>query len=229
MRKQSGFTLLEIAIVLVIIGLLMVGVFKGQDLINSAKVKTFANDFRNIPLLIYGYQDKYRAIPGDDSKAGPHLGGTPPPGNGNGLIDGTWYPTKFTESAIFWQHVRLAKLASGPIVPGVVTETTDVPPDFLPRNTDGGIIGIQSNLTSKYITGLRGTYLICSAGLLGRFVKQLDIAMDDGCPNTGAMMAVVGTPSGTDNSAVALAASGAICTGATVLDEDTAYTVCMGF
>ena len=52
--KQSGFTLVEIAIVLVIIGLLLGGVLKGQELINSAKVKNFATDFRNIPLFIYG-------------------------------------------------------------------------------------------------------------------------------------------------------------------------------
>ncbi len=50
-NKQSGFTLIEIAIVLVIIGLLLGGVLKGQELINSAKVKNFATDFRNIPLF----------------------------------------------------------------------------------------------------------------------------------------------------------------------------------
>ena len=38
-KQQSGFTLVEIAIVLVIIGLLLGGVLKGQELINSAKVK----------------------------------------------------------------------------------------------------------------------------------------------------------------------------------------------
>ena len=49
-RNQSGFTLIEIAIVLVIIGLLLGGVLKGQELINSAKVKNLATDFRNIPV-----------------------------------------------------------------------------------------------------------------------------------------------------------------------------------
>ena len=67
-RKQAGFTLVEIAIVLVIIGLLLGGVLKGQELINSAKVKNFATDFRNIPLFIYGYQDKYKSLPGDDKE-----------------------------------------------------------------------------------------------------------------------------------------------------------------
>jgi prepilin-type N-terminal cleavage/methylation domain-containing protein len=73
--KQSGFTLIEIAIVLVIIGLLLGGVLKGQELINSAKVKNLATDFKNIPVYIYGYQDKFRALPGDDASADTHLGG----------------------------------------------------------------------------------------------------------------------------------------------------------
>src|SRR5450759_255690 len=68
-RKQSGFTLVEIAIVLVIIGLLLGGVLKGQELVNSAKVKNFISDFRSTQLLIYGYQDKFKAIPGDDVNA----------------------------------------------------------------------------------------------------------------------------------------------------------------
>jgi prepilin-type N-terminal cleavage/methylation domain-containing protein len=110
--RQAGFTLVEIAIVLVIIGLLLGGVLKGQELINSAKVKNFATDFRNIPLFIYGYQDKYKALPGDHhavttAVTGSTLATTPtlsggnactnPTGGstctGNGVIDGTWNTT----------------------------------------------------------------------------------------------------------------------------------------
>ena len=71
--KQHGFTLVEIAIVLVIIGLLLGGVLKGQEMINSAKVKNLANDFRTIPLFIYGYQDKFKRLPGDDPAVASHL------------------------------------------------------------------------------------------------------------------------------------------------------------
>ncbi len=106
-RKQSGFTLVEIAIVLVIIGLLLGGVLKGQELINSAKVKNFATDFRNIPVYIYGYQDKFKAIPGDDASVDSHLGTTLCPTStatwkaskptgavqGTGVIEGAWNTT----------------------------------------------------------------------------------------------------------------------------------------
>ena len=68
-RKQTGFTLVEIAIVLVIIGLLLGGILKGQEMITQAKIKNVVADFSGISAAYYGYQDRYRAIPGDDSGA----------------------------------------------------------------------------------------------------------------------------------------------------------------
>lgn len=228
-QKQMGFTLVEIAIVLVIIGLLLGGVLKGQELINSAKVKNFANDFRNIPLFIYGYQDKYKSLPGDDAAAATHVTGattatTPATSQGNGVINGAWDSTTQTdESYLFWQHVRLAGLAAGP--------TTPTDPDYIPRNAEGGIIGIESgsgvgatptpfigNIAGPpAIQGLTSTYVICSQGILGKFAKQLDITMDDGNTQTGSMRVVaIGHTRG----------GGALAT--TAVADATSYIVCMG-
>src|SRR5512135_3866125 len=107
-RNQSGFTLIEIAIVLVIIGLLLGGVLKGQELINSAKVKNLATDFKNIPVFIYGYQDKFKALPGDDANAVAHLGATataattPAGKQSNGVIDGSWNSTTATDESFLF-------------------------------------------------------------------------------------------------------------------------------
>ncbi len=210
-QKQSGFTLIEIAIVLVIIGLLLGGVLKGQELINSAKVKNLATDFKNVPIYIYAYQDKYRALPGDDSKADSHLAVsgvsvTITKGDGNGVIDGAWDATS-GESFQFWQQIRLAGIAPGP------TTTTDSA--YIPTNTIGGNIGITNSGTNNPITGLRGTYIVCSANVPGKFAKQLDIAMDDGNTAAGSMM---------------VAASGvATATATASIAEDSPYNVCMGF
>lgn len=217
-RNQSGFTLIEIAIVLVIIGLLLGGVLKGQELINSAKVKNFATDFRNIPLFIYGYQDKYKALPGDHATVTTAITGatacTPAAATkcapGNGVLDGTWNASAITdESFVFWQHVRLAGFAAGP------TNTADV--TYAPRNADGGLIGIQGTVT-PYILGMTGTYMICSDGILGKFAKQLDTTVDDGNTTTGVMRAV---PSGS--------AVGTAGTATTSVVEASAYTVCLTF
>ena len=207
-RRQSGFTLIEIAIVLVIIGLLLGGILKGQELINSARVKNLATDFRNIPVFIYGYQDKFRALPGDDLAAVAHVGTTtvtPGAGNGNGVIEGAWdsgTAAAPTEAFLFWQHVRLAGLAPGP--------TALAATDFQQRNAVGGTIGVQG---AAPFTGMTGTYFICSGAILGRFAKQLDSLLDDGNTATGSMM--VGTTLPT-----------AIATG-TIVDA-TPYIVCMG-
>lgn len=213
--QQAGFTLVEIAIVLVIIGLLLGGILKGQELINSAKVKNLANDFRVIPTYIYAYQDKFKALPGDDASADTHVTGatkaTTPGTVGNGVIEGKWNSTTGTdESALFWQHVRLSNLAAGP------TAVADA--DYYPKNAVGGRIGITSATTGQTVGNITGTYLVCSGGILGKFAKQLDIQMDDGNTETGSLRVV---DDGT--------AQGGTPVKTTDIDEAKNYQVCMGF
>ena len=64
-RKQSGFTLVEIAIVLVVIGLLLGGILKGQQLINSARVRNMADQNSGVQAAYYGFIDRFRNLPGD--------------------------------------------------------------------------------------------------------------------------------------------------------------------
>ncbi|MBI2311787.1 MAG: prepilin-type N-terminal cleavage/methylation domain-containing protein [Betaproteobacteria bacterium] len=218
-NRQNGFTLIEIAIVLVIIGLLLGGILKGQELINSAKVKNLAQDFKNIPVYVYAFQDRFRALPGDDVAAATHVTGatnasTPAGLQGNGVVNGNWNSTTTTdESFLFWQHVRLAGLAPGP------TNTADA--TYAPTNSEGGRLGIQSNVGFASITGptaMTGTYIICSAGILGRFVLQLDTTLDDGNPQTGSLRSILSS-----------AIPGDASTAATVnANEANAFTVCMG-
>ena len=225
-HKQSGFTLIEIAIVLVIIGLLLGGVLKGQELINSARVKNLALDFKNIPVLIYGYQDKFKSLPGDDATANVHVGGTNAAAAnlGNGTINGTWDSVANTgESVLFWQHVRMAGLTSGlTVVPAAPTLLDP----YFPQNAIGGRLGIQGNLgiaaAPNPIAGIPGTYVICSASIPGKFARQLDTTLDDGVTNTG-FMRVTAAPAGT-----AAVNTGQATVALAPADDDTLYTVCMG-
>lgn len=188
-RTHSGFTLVEIAIVLVIIGLLLGGVLKGQELINSAKVKNLAQDFRQVPLLIYGYQDKFKRLPGDDPaadasrfanfKRATKSGQTP----GNGIIEGTWDSTDVTsENVLFWQHVRGIGLSVGS------TDFSGAAQASLPSNAEGGLVGIQM---IPPMVGLSGSYYVCSAGIGSKLAQQLDTTLDDGSPDKGTLRAQI--------------------------------------
>jgi len=195
---QKGFTLVEIAIVLVIIGLLLGGVLKGQELINSAKVKNMIGDFRTASALIYGYQDRFRNLPGDqnqlqlDAAFGAGIATACQAGanciQNNGRIDGNWNDAVNTsETFVFWQHVRLANLATG------ATAMND--PNYRPRNADGGFLGVESGISAAgvaapFIAGMRGAVYVCSDGILGRYVRQIDTTMDDGNTAGGSVQAV---------------------------------------
>jgi prepilin-type N-terminal cleavage/methylation domain-containing protein len=225
--KQSGFTLIEIAIVLVIIGLLLGGVLKGQELINSAKVKNLATDFKNVPVYIYGYQDKFRALPGDDIQAGSHVLATTiatAATAGNGLIDGTGaWDTKTTtstdETQLFWLDVRLANLAAGP--------TTG---DLLPTNAVGGVIGVISSSAfsdpskAAGLTNINASYIVCSSSIMGKYAKQLDIQMDDGNHSTGSLR--IYSQLGGRDTALTIPTGTALSNG--VPDDNQTFTVCMG-
>ena len=63
LQNQKGFTLVEIAIVLVIIGLLLGGVLKGQELIQNSKVKSVVSEFNNIEAAYWAYRDRTGSYP----------------------------------------------------------------------------------------------------------------------------------------------------------------------
>ena len=218
-RQQSGFTLVEIAIVLVIIGLLLGGVLKGQELINSAKVKNLANDFRTIPTFVYAYQDKFRALPGDDRAADAHIGvAAATNGNGNGRIEGNWNDTPAgggacaSEACNFWLHVRIANLATG--------TTNQASADYTPRNAEGGLMGVTGVSPFTGAVGWAVNYFVCSTGIQGRFVRQLDLAMDDGITDTGNIRVIC-----QDVCATAAAFPAAL----TVANDANLYTVCSSY
>lgn len=217
-KQQSGFTLVEIAIVLVIIGLLLGGVLKGQELINSAKVKNLANDFRTIPTFVYAYQDKYRALPGDDRAADTHIGAAAATnGNGDGRIGGNWNDAPAggacaSESCNFWLHVRMANLAAG---------TTNVgSADYIPRNAEGGALGVTGISPFTGAAGWAGNYFVCTSGIQGRFARQLDLQMDDGATDTGNVRVIC------QNNCAQTAAFPAALTPA---DDANLYTVCSSY
>jgi prepilin-type N-terminal cleavage/methylation domain-containing protein len=196
-RKQAGFTLVEIAIVLVIIGLLLGGILKGQEMIQQARIKNAINDFNGVTVAITSYQDRYRALPGDDANATTRwTTQAPGKGNGNGTIDGFYNandqsgtggaPADGKESNLFWQHLRIAGF-----VPGLMTGTGSGTP---PLNAVGGLVGVETAVVGT--NGLGFTSLIvCSSNLPDKVAIAVDTQTDDGTSAAGQIRAQLQTAS----------------------------------
>jgi prepilin-type N-terminal cleavage/methylation domain-containing protein len=184
-KSQRGFTLVEIAIVLVIIGLLLGGILKGQEMITQAKIKNVIADITGVSAAMYGYQDRYRALPGDDKGATRWAGATPAtPGNGDGVIAGVYNYTGATppETLQFWDHLRRAGFVGG--------QGSDNP-----FNAVSGKMGVQTGdglgagvLAAVAPAGEQFTGLIlCTANLPDKIAVSVDAQMDDGKGKTGSV------------------------------------------
>ncbi len=114
MREQRGFTLIEISIVLVIIGLLLGGVLKGQELITSARVRNVISLQDGVKAAFFGFQDRYRAYPGDYAGAIANINGATQNGNGNGRVEAVaTAPGPATEDIAVWEHLSRSSFING--------------------------------------------------------------------------------------------------------------------
>jgi len=186
---HHGFTLVEIAIVLVIIGLLLGGILKGQEMITQAKTKNVIADFSGISTAYHSYQDRYRATPGDDSGAAARWAVAPAAvsGNGNGTIAGAYNAdcaaASPPESCQWWDHLRRAGFIAGN---GAVQ----------PLNAAGGMIGVQTGDTAggAALGGLSGL-ILCSANLPDKIALAVDTQIDNGLSASGSVRAALNAAS----------------------------------
>jgi prepilin-type N-terminal cleavage/methylation domain-containing protein len=181
MNRTQGFTLVEIAIVLVIIGLLLGGILKGQEMITQAKIKNVVTDMSGVSAAMYGYQDRYKALPGDDKTA--DRWATAKKGDGDGIVAGLYVPAApaTDESAQFWDHLRRSGFISGS---GVDNPFNAVSGKIGVQTGDGagsGVLGTAAN------TNLFGGLILCSANLPDKIAISVDSQMDDGVGNGGSV------------------------------------------
>jgi prepilin-type N-terminal cleavage/methylation domain-containing protein len=154
MRKsQAGFTLIEIAIVLVIIGLLLGGVLKGQELITSARVRNLISTQDGIKAAYFGFQDRYRALPGDYPGAQalaniPNIPGATFGGNGDGrIIDAGGA----NEQTLAWMHLSNAGFLTGAYRMAAINEA--VAANNTPTNPYNSFMQIVHDNVYAIVTG----------------------------------------------------------------------------
>lgn len=207
--KQSGFTLVEIAIVLVIIGLLLGGILKGQELINSARVRNLADQNSAIQAAYYGFIDRYRKVPGDmqEGEACDALGSSNflsgcVGGDGDGRLEQTSDGgTAGDEPAAVWAHLLASNFITGQY-DGQPATGTDYDIDTAPVNAFQGPVKLvfsseyhDENTSGSGTPQERLSYFF-GRGIPVNISRELDIKLDNGQPDSGIVRSSSNTTTG---------------------------------
>ncbi|MDD3021590.1 MAG: prepilin-type N-terminal cleavage/methylation domain-containing protein [Alphaproteobacteria bacterium] len=210
-RSERGFTLVELAIVMIIIGLLIGGILKGQELINNARVSSSVTQLKGIEAAVNTFKDKYAALPGDISNASTRLPGCTGAicttnGNGDGLIQTTGgdlgaaqlTPASGTNETAMFAHLTVASLLTGAVEPNTAWSLQTSLPDF---NLGGKIrFGYVPNATAQtgqvatanytgghYMAVGNGGAALTASTMSAGDLANIDRKLDDGMPNTGSV------------------------------------------
>ena len=208
--KILGFTLIELSIVLVIIGLIVGGVLVGQDLIKAAEVRATVGQYEKYNTAINTFRTKYNGIPGDVTSPSTFGlfstgmdGSASGLGDGNGLIQASGGTANrgVGETMAFWRHLSDAALIDGnygsDLASGGVVNTLARPDLYLPAAKLGRgtywVVGSYSGLNYYLLAGTsnviaNGTYTF-GKGLTPIEAYNIDVKLDDGMPNLGIVQA----------------------------------------
>jgi len=181
MRKQTGFTLIEIAIVLVIIGLLLGGVLKGQELITSARVRNLISQQDGVKAAYFGFLDRFRALPGDYSQAVGNIALVTTNGNGNGQIRSIAAGDVADEFILVWEHLSRAGFINGSYTYAAGGET----PASSPTNPYARYIQVIYDAVYGAGGGAVRHNIKTGNQISSEILAEIDRKVDDGNPVLG--------------------------------------------
>jgi prepilin-type N-terminal cleavage/methylation domain-containing protein len=172
-NNQKGFTLVELAIVMIIIGLLIGGVLKGQELIENAKISATISEIKAYQAAMITFRDAYGGIPGDILNARARITNCTAAtncanGDGNSMVGlGSWYAANngslpnwqtnlmgAPETVQFWKHLALADLITGINIASPTTTTSQAWGQTHPASSlRGGYELYYDNITTYDVSG----------------------------------------------------------------------------
>lgn len=176
-QENRGFSLIEVAIAVVVIGLIISFSMKGKELINTARLRAVSEQVNTFKIATQTFIDRYGALPGDLSNADEAIGDDIENGRGDGIF------STIQDAKRFWQHLIAADLISVELING------------FPSSKCGGYYSVSSD-----IDGCEGTWIVlCKntkdnrtfVGVLSPEEAYLiDKANDTGNPFTGDIRAI---------------------------------------
>tara|TARA_B100001123_G_scaffold193653_1_gene220751 strand:+ start:1001 stop:1813 length:813 start_codon:yes stop_codon:yes gene_type:complete len=213
--SRHAFTLVELAIVLVIIGLITGGVLVGQDLMRAGEIRNAMNQFQQFKAAAHAFRTAYGGIPGDITRATSYWGGAPAVnvpgsgtqtwnGDGDGMLDYGSFAS-YNEWSLFWQHLGNAKMVggsftgmSGPNANEEVQVGINAPGSKLGR-AGWQPFSIGSVPDGDYFAGNYGNamflgddisdHMLETSALRAEAAASIDEKMDDGKPGKGMVRA----------------------------------------
>lgn len=198
-KSHHGFTLVELAVALMVIGLLIGGVLKGLEMISNAKITSAMQQIKSYDTAAITFRDTYGFYPGDIKNPGNvipkcttdtcNLGG-----DGNGYVGiSSGYASQWLvarrEQFNFFPHLTIAGMINGP-TGGTTEEKEATPPSGFWQDNE---LFFPTFLETTLVVGRRPFYVIGDPefhiyqafGVPGKFAAALDMKMDDGFANRG--------------------------------------------
>jgi len=190
-RRTFGFTLIELALVLIVISLLIGGILKGWELVQSSRVRTVAETTTAVQSAYFAFHDRFGHVAGDwnavdaSNAIGVTVNGG---GNDSGKVD-TSALDPWTESNAFWEQLAKARFVHGTYLGTAATEPT-LDNDLTPFNVFQR--PIIFGRTSDFVGAVAPRrHVIVGRGASVGLLRELDVKLDDGKAAEGKIRATV--------------------------------------
>jgi Tfp pilus assembly protein FimT len=180
---SRGITLVEMAIILLIIGVLVAGVIQGQQLIASARVRQVIAQQEAVSIAVTAFQDRFQALPGDYRDAPVSIACTPAcvGGNGNGRVEESTTPK---ETILVWSHLSGAGFLNAAYAAGSAAVAVD--PSNTAQNVVGGYMQVAFDSNWGFSTNtVRRHNVKTGNNLPVEVLAEIDRKIDDGLPASG--------------------------------------------
>lgn len=170
---SRGFTVVELAVVLVVLGAILVGVLKLEQVYRNYKIRQVVNQYRELTVAVKVYRDRYGYWPGDDPKANVHVGvAADHVGTADERIESTDAPNWKEEFYLAFEHLSRAGLIGG---------SYNGLSNYIKSPFNNAVFFITNNINS---ISTKRTHIRFSE-VSSDVAQAIDTTLDDGNPATG--------------------------------------------